>query len=152
MARQVAARTRNVSYSSYYGINHSLSIPAPLTVSNQFNIMDQSVFKTPPEGCTPVDQKSFNFDDHSLKSLQATNNLSLPLHVKLDDSGVCQSTIKNDHGDAGDKEAFNSIDDDSYEFHTPPEFHVEGYSLFFDIFHFGLHDHRFINFQCVNTN
>ena len=148
MARQLAALTRNtrnrhspiaVKDSTYLGINHTLQTTT-LTLNGQLNTPDFSVFKTPPEGHTPVDQNHFDYDDDTLKKFQITHNISLSLCDKqLNDSGIAQQelfenienvdvehcskhnnveAIKTDHDD----EAIKTTDDDAFEYHTPPEF------------------------------
>ena len=133
MARQLAALTRNNSYrysptpvkdSSYFGINHTLQT-TPLTLTP-----DLSVFKTPPEGRTPVDQKHFDYEEETLKTLQVAHNFSLSFYDKqLNDSGISQQEYLNTVADDvkqcsknDEVEAVKSNDDDAFEYHTPPEF------------------------------
>lgn len=138
MARQLAAYTRNTSYryspstvkdSTYFGINHSPQ-STTLTSNCQYNTPDLSAFKTPPEGHTPVDQKHFDYDGETLRSLKvAHHNFSLSLYEKqLCDSGIAQheDLLKVDditgcltNGEGG---VIKSSEDDMFEYHTPPEF------------------------------
>ena len=131
MARQLAALTRNTSYrcsptpvkdTTYFGVNHVLQ-STPLMVNGQLSTSELSAFKTPPEGLTPVDQKKFDFDEGTLKTLSS-------LYEHLNDSGIIQQECltedkQNDDVDQClaqfNNEATKPNDDDTFEFHTPPE-------------------------------
>ncbi|CAB3983962.1 Hypothetical predicted protein [Paramuricea clavata] len=129
MARQLAALASYPSYrysqtpvkdSTHFGINHTLQT-TPLKLNGELNIPDLSVFKTPPEGPTPVDQKQFVYDEETLKTLSFYNK-------QLNDSGITQQEyldILDDDAKQCSKnneaEAFRSNDDDAVEFYTPPD-------------------------------
>ena len=132
MARQLAALTRNtntayrysptqVKDSSYFGINHTLQTTS-LSLNGQLNTPE---FKTPPEGRTPVDQKHFDYEEETLKTLQATHNFSLSFYEKqLNDSGItgqeCLDSAGNDEIMTNEVDVIKTYDDhDAY--HTPPE-------------------------------
>jgi hypothetical protein len=132
MARQLAALTRNTGYrysptqvkdSPYFGINHTLQA-APLSLNGQLGTPELSVFKTPPEGHTPVDEKHFNYEkEETLKTLQATHNFALSLYEKqLNDSGITQHDCTDSADDEVVAQCTKANDDDAFEYHTPPEF------------------------------
>ena len=137
MARQLAALASYPSYrysqtpvkdSTHFGINHTLQT-TPLTLNGELNIPDLSVFKTPPEGHTPVDQKQFVYDEKTLKTLQVAHNFSLSFNDKqLNDSGITQQEYLDILDDDAkqcsqnnEAEAIRSNDDDAFEFYTPPD-------------------------------
>ena len=134
MARQLAALASYPSYrysqtpvkdSTHFGINQT----TPLTLNGELNIPDLSVFKTPPEGHTPVDQKQFVYDEETLKTLQVAHNFSLSFYDKqLNDSGITQQEYLDILDDDAKRcsqnneaEAIRSNDDDAFEFYTPPD-------------------------------
>lgn len=135
MARQVAALTRTSNYRHspvsskdlpYYGINQSLQTPQ-LSLNGPLGSTDPTAFKTPPEGCTPVDHKQFDYGEEALKTLAAESTCNLPLTVLCNETSHLNDSIfvqkdglsAEKYGKYNDKDG-SKIDDDSY--HTPPEY------------------------------